>query len=941
MTDYDALLARALAIVEAAEQLPAAERVNFVHERCGDDEPLLRACLGLIAKMAPEDVDFSGRVIGPYDVHARIGIGGSSQVYLAARRGAPGVVAIKFLRPGSGSAKALRRFRLERHILATLEHEHIVRFLDHGETKEGWPYLVMQHVEGCDILRYCNRQELSSVRRRLELFLQLVDAVAYAHRLYVHRDLKPANVFVTYDAGRVRVLDFGIAKVRHAELVDHVGSEPPAAVQPLTQEYASPEQLADENTTTSSDIYQLGVILFELLAGRRPFLKEGQSREQYLQAVRFEEPPAPSAVATDDAARACQLHHVRRLRHILRGDLDSIVLKAISTRPNDRYPSATALADDVRRYLNTEPVFARGGGPFYRWSRALSRHRAVAAAAVLVILSLAAGAAGMAWQSRRARAEAAKATAVKNFLLRVFTTTEMSGGNAEVAQQTTARQLLERGGESLLADRALPPDVRLELLTLLGELHSNLRLNEAADRLQNEAIRVARESLGPDHPSVAYALVERALTLGAHGKFAESDKALHEAISILERTNQIACDSYPAALYQLGFNAYQRGEYQQALASLQLSVSTYVADYPQEALRQTAHRWLGQVYSRLERFVDAEREYRQALQVSNTLYGPTDYRSGTAHYVLGELYQRLDRVEAAEPELHQACETLTRAIGSDHPNTSDCRLMLGRVRHRLGRRAEGRVLMTAALDAATRRSANPNAVERAQLWLAASSLDEGDLTSALEHVRALLTRWGSRPPTLFLATALHTYGVILSARGEHAEAEQALERALAIRRTHLGETAESYRETLAARGALWLARGDAQQADNLLQVARRSTAGTSGLVEWQATLDLARVRLAVDDWRSALELAREVIAGVRAGASTRHRELGARARVCEGLALRALGQPDAAHDTLEAAVQALSSVHIPASPWLLEARAALKASPRQQVRVAANSSRLP
>jgi serine/threonine protein kinase/TolA-binding protein len=868
-----------------------------------------------------------GAAFGVYRLEREIGRGGMGEVWLAVRT--DGLydtrVAIKTLHAHLTRAEDRDRFAREARILGRLAHPHIARLLDAGVAAEGQLYLVLEYVEGQRIDRWCDAHRLD-VRARLRLVLDLCDAIAHAHaHLVVHRDVKPANMLVTAE-GVAKLLDFGIAKLLEPDPATPDGAAPTQiGARALTPEYAAPEQLTGQPVTTATDVYALGVVLYGLLSGVSPYGATRASPALLEHEIVAGDPrPLGAAIATADTAAnlaASRQTTPAHLRQTLRGDLQTIVSKALRKAPAERYPSAMALADDIRRYLAHQPVTARPDSARYRLGKFVRRNRAAVSAAALVVLALAVGVAGMAWQARRAQAEAAKATAVKDFLLSVFRTNEIGSGDLAAAQRTTARELLERGGDALIADRALPGDVRLELLTVLGELHGNLRLNDRAERLQAEAVRTARNTLGPRHERLAYALVDYGMTAGNRARYRESTDALDEAVRILEASGRTDYVSYPAALYQLGFNAYQLGRTDDAKARLQRAVAIYAASQPRDPMRQAAHRWLGQTYVRLERFGDAEAEFRTAMRLSSELYGAGDYRTAAAHYTLGELFQRLDRLDLAGAELQTACDTFARTIGKDHPNTFDCLLVLGRVRHREGRAAEGRALMQSSLDAAIRPNANPDSLERSQMWLALSDLDEGAIDAALARVRIVRPRWEqTRAGSLPLSNALNLEGVLLTARGELDAAGPLLDRALAIRRAQLGAAALAHRETLMAQGELRLARGRLDEARTLLEAARVSV--SPGLIEGQAAADLIGVRLAEHDWEGAVNLARLVRRDLESGRTTKHRELVARTQLYEGLALQALGRTADARKATLTAIDALASLHVPTSPLLQQARRA-------------------
>jgi non-specific serine/threonine protein kinase/serine/threonine-protein kinase len=397
------------------------ERLLAAHDRAGAF--IQTPAVELVGALEPADEPVpAGRRIGPYRVVREVGRGGMGAVYLAARADEAFTqqVAIKLIKRGMDTAQVLARFRAERQILASLDHPHIARLLDGGTTDDGLPYFAMEYIEGQPIDAYADAHRLS-IPERLRLFLQVCGAVSYAHQhLIVHRDIKPVNILVTAD-GLPKLLDFGIAKVLEAE---DDGTATATGVRMLTPEYASPEQVEGRHATTVSDVYSLGVVLYELLTGRSPYRTRSRSPIEIAEAVCTTEPVRPSAAVgeggpplagrrrsgvADDRAAATGLSSADRLRRRLRGDLDTIALTALRKEPGRRYQSVEQLSGDIRRHLDGLPVRARPDTFRYRAGKFVRRNRGVVAAGALVGVTLVGGTIATAWQAREARAAQARA----------------------------------------------------------------------------------------------------------------------------------------------------------------------------------------------------------------------------------------------------------------------------------------------------------------------------------------------------------------------------------------------------------------------------------------------------------------------------------------------------------------------------------------------------
>ncbi|MBC7620192.1 MAG: serine/threonine protein kinase [Candidatus Saccharibacteria bacterium] len=455
-----------------------------------------------------------GQLINGYRLVRLIGRGGMGVVWLAERTdGLVGrQVALKLPVVAMPHRMLLQRFARERNILAALAHPHIARLYDAGVSESGQPYLVMEYVQGQPITDYCNERKLS-LTERLRLFDQVLAAMQHAHaNLVVHRDIKPANILVS-EAGEVRLLDFGIAKLLgtddttppelRTELTRQSGS-------PLTLDYASPEQIRLEPVGTASDIYSLGVLLYELASGERPYRLRGASAAQVEAAVLNEARKAPSLSVSDDAAS-----HFGSKRNVLakqlRGDLDTVILKALKPLAAERYASADAFAADLQRWRDGEPVRARPASRWYRTVRFVSRNKLAVGLSGMVALSFVVGSGVALWQAQVARTQTQAALATESFLTDLFRANSVEQSDPLKAQQTTARDLLDRGSKRVLEALDEAPEAKLRILKTLASLNEDLALYDPALALRQRRLELFRKV----HPNSRADLVTDLLDTGS------------------------------------------------------------------------------------------------------------------------------------------------------------------------------------------------------------------------------------------------------------------------------------------------------------------------------------------------------------------------------------------------------------------------------------------
>jgi serine/threonine-protein kinase len=488
----------------------------------------------------------AGTLVGSYRVVRTLGQGGMGTVYLADR--ADGQfeqrVALKLIRPGMGRHEILRRFLQERQILARLQHPNIARLLDGGITDSGQPYFAMEYVDGLPITEYCDARRLG-VDERLGLFRDVAGAVAYAHlNLVVHRDLKPSNILVTAE-GVPKLLDFGIAKLLHETDSEDTLIETQAGLRVMTPEYAAPEQVRGDAVTTATDTYALGVALYELLTGHRPYYFERRSPAE-IERVICERPPSrPSTVVTraeevqpldgapetlkPDEIAAARATLPRRLRRRLSGDLDTILLKALRKEPHRRYANAEALVEDLRRHRTGQPISARKDNVGYRVRAFVRRHRVGVMTTVAVACLLFVGLWASVLQMQAAEREAARTEAVKDFLIGLF-----EEPAAEPAGRAlSAPELLARGAEraDAFADR---PALQAELLTLLAALSAEQGRPQQATVLHERALALRRSLHGEAYAEAAASLLALGELALAREAFEEAEPLLREGLHIRE-----------------------------------------------------------------------------------------------------------------------------------------------------------------------------------------------------------------------------------------------------------------------------------------------------------------------------------------------------------------------------------------------------------------------
>jgi serine/threonine-protein kinase len=749
----------------------------------------------------------AGERIGNYEVVRELGHGGMGSVFLAVRADDQfrKQVAIKLMNVAIAGPEMLARFRSERQILADLDHPNIARMLDGGATSSGLPYVVMEYIDGSPIDEYCRDHGLG-VAERLGLFRQLCDAVMYAHRnLIVHRDLKPANVLVGAD-GSPKLLDFGIAKlVRDDGAPRTVALTSIALTQVserlMTPEYASPEQARGESITTASDIYSLGVLLYELLAGRRPFEIAGRTAVEIQKTICDSEPRRPST------------HGPRELR----GDLDNIVLMAMRKEPQRRYASVDQFSEDIRRYLEGFPVIAREDTWGYRTGKFVRRHRWSVTAAALFLLLLIAFGAAMALLAKRvaaerdiANTEKRNAEQVSQFLVDSFRLADRSGTQGRTL---TAQEVLDRGSDRIFKQLADQPVVRAKMMNTMGEVYESLGLYDRAQVLLNNALQT-------------HATVESLSSLGqladTKGEFGVAEAWYRKALAAEEKTSGPGSAETAAIEAKLGsaLGESAQGAEAERLLRESLAVRRKLFGNNSAPVADSLGR-LGRLKNAQQKYAEAEPLYREALAIRRRTLGPEDPETVNAIGDLAFVLNTRGNLNEAEKLQRESLALHRKLYGESHILVAENLAALGILRFNAGDYTEAVSLDRQAADI-FRTALGPASPQLADAVIEmGNSLERmGRLQEAEARIReglAMITGLlGEHHPET--ASAQHNLVNILHDEGKNAEAERLMTGIVAWQRNADAQS-PALAFNLAALGGLKRSRGDFAAADRDYQEA--------------------------------------------------------------------------------------------------------------------------
>jgi eukaryotic-like serine/threonine-protein kinase len=939
-------------LLDRALDLPEPARTAWLETLAGDEaalEPLLRDML--VQKAGPETGDFidalppfdsvddagatifaHGAIVGPYRLVRELGQGGMGEVWLAERTDGlvrrPVALKLPFLAISRGALA--ERFAREREILAPLVHANIARLYDAGFAADGQPYLALEYVDGIPLSSYADEKQLD-VNARLALFDQVLDAVAHAHAsLVLHRDLKPSNILVTAQ-GEVKLLDFGIAKL----MADGQASESALtrfAGPALTLDYAAPEQIASLPLTIAADVYALGVVLYELLAGERPYRLKRGTRAELEEAIAAAEPAPPSRARLTDAVAAARTTSVARLRRTLAGDLDTIVLKALKKQPGERYASVRALADDLARYRKGEPVLAQPDSFAYRASKFIVRHYVVLSASGLVATFLVGATVIAVRQANSATLEAMRAEASKNFVIQLFQGAARNNPGGAAAADTTARQLLDLGSRQVLDQSRADPELQLDLLQLLSRLNLELDLIAPASNLAERAVVLARDQYGADSLEFADALSQRADNRSHAGSYTDAISDMRDVLRIADehpgKTRELRAKAHMiigTAAFQIDASkpAEPQRHLETALALLKEAHST------SEDRSQAAYS-LAWTFEWQRDYARAESYLMDGIAAGRENFGEKSFIVAFGYEHLADLFRQQQRLPEAREAIGKAISIYEFVLGPRHGTVAFAKTNFALIEAASGRRAEAQQMADQAVALAQDVfGEGARQVGFPAIYAARLKANRGELETAARAYQLALDVFAKNEPSTSLSNrALRIeFAEVLIALGRTERAAQLLDEAEAAFAAANDLTSVRGTWLTMARGELAYAQrdgptGDARFVQVLREIDTRKEGGNALFPRFAAAV--ARTRPAPDRAEAMLTSLREHKLLPPSPAELEiDIEDKARLQYAVGRLYLAVNRVDDARMWSTSAVELRERLDAAPSPWLAEARIAL------------------
>jgi serine/threonine protein kinase/Flp pilus assembly protein TadD len=743
----------------------------------------------------------SVRTVGPYHLLEKIGAGGMGEVWVAEQhKPIHRRVALKLIKSGMDTKQVIARFESERQALAMMDHPAIAKVFDAGETDEGRPYFVMEHVRGIPVTAYCDENRLTT-QERLALFLHICEGVQHAHqKAIIHRDLKPSNILVAIQDGKPvpKIIDFGVAKATAQSLTERT-MYTEIGVMIGTPEYMSPEQaeMSGQNIDTRTDVYSLGAILYELLVGALPFDPKEMRRagfDEIRRRIREEDPPKPSTKLSSMGdsstveARKRRVDPPALLREI-KGDLDWITMKALEKDRTRRYGSPSELAADIDRYLHHQPIVARPPSTVYKTRKFVRRHRVGVGVASTMVVLLVAFSITTAIQARRiarerdrANQEAEASRQVSDFLTGLF---KVSNPSEARGNSVTAREILDKGAEKIASELQGQPLVQGKLMSTMGSVYDGLGLYDSAQALLEKALDTRTKALGPDHRDVATTLSELGTVVWHRGEFAKAKALQEQALAIREKRLGPETMEVASSLHNLGTLAWSQGNYEEARRLLEraLAIREKILG-PAHADVATTLNSLGAIAYREGDLKKAGEIWKQTLEIREKALGQDHPLLAQTLNNLAIVYTYTGEPQRAVPLLERVIRIQEKVLGPSHPDLASGLMNLGDAISRSGDLAGAKPYYARAV--AIMEAASPANPEFGRFLdrLAYVLLKENDLKGAQElYERSLALRQKALGPKhIEVAESLGGLGDCAYQDGRLQEAQALYERALVILR---------------------------------------------------------------------------------------------------------------------------------------------------------------
>jgi non-specific serine/threonine protein kinase/serine/threonine-protein kinase len=786
--------------------------------------------------------------VGSYRLLQKIGEGGMGEVFEALQeKPIQRRVAFKVIKKGMDTKEVIARFDSERQALALMDHRAIAKVYDAGATDTGRPFFVMEYIKGISITEYCDKAQLET-RQRLELFIQVCEGVQHAHQKgIIHRDIKPSNVLVSIEEDRPvpKIIDFGLAKATAHSLTEHSLFTELGQLMG-TPEYMSPEQaeMSGLDVDTRTDVYSLGALLYELLVGSQPFESKALREsgfDELRRKIREVEPPKPStrlSMGGEDSSTQARNRHTdpRALSKQLKGDLDWICLKAMEKDRVRRYASANALAADIRRYTNHEPVVAGPPHASYRMRKFVRRHRLGVIAASLVLLAILLGIAGTtvgmlrAFQAERLASEEAEATRrVADFLVGLF---EVSDPDEARGNSVTAREILDIGAEQIRDDLREQPVIRATLMHTMGRVYRNLGLFEDAGSLLEEAVELRRGIGGSRNSDVAAILTDLGAVYSNKASYAAAESVLSSALEMRERALGTDDPELAATLSNLAIVHRHLGDYRQAEELYQrvrkIQVAAFGPRHPDVARTQND---LANLYFLEGKFDEAGPLFEASLDVWEETLGANHPDLARGLNNLAMVYDNQQKHAEAIPLYERALKIHEKVFGTEHPRYAQNLNNLAFAFYRTKDYESARPLFERAL-AIKERINGPDhpSVARTANNLANLYKDQKNYAMAEPYYRrALRIREAALGPDHpDVGWSLGDLGILFREKGDFATAEPLFQRALAVFERSTGEASYGAAWTLGDLGILERERGNYESAERYFQRAIASFEGSLG-----------------------------------------------------------------------------------------------------------------